>query len=316
MRIASASFLSLLVACGGSSSPGPAPSPSPSAGRVNANATANVNADPNANAKARPSAPVPAPAPLDLAAQLEPLAIAAEDACLVVRDPDGTQRVTDERVCAVRLRPQSTFKIANALIGADVGLITAPDSVLRYDRKRYPAQRGWREGWAQDQPLDVALRLSAVPLFRLLALSIGADRMQAGLDALHYGNHTIAGGLDHFWLDGELAISAPEQVDHVAGLAAGTLAVSARAQDIVRAALPAERAAGATLHWKTGTGGLPGGAGVGWLVGWVDRADGVHAFACWIRVRDVAFERVAEHRLTVCRGALASLGLFPATPSP
>ena len=234
---------------------------------------------------------------------------------MVVRFPDGTTRASDDAACTARLRPASTFKLANALIGADVGLITAPDTVLPYDAARYPADADWPAGWAHDQPLDVGLAISAVPLFRGLATRIGAARMQAHLAALHYGNASIAGGVDHFWLDGGLAISAREQVDFLAGLTSGTLPVSAQAHAIVRAAAPREQAAGATLHWKTGTGWLDDGDTIAWLVGWIDRADGVYPFACWIREREVPMARVRDHRMTVCRGALAALALFPA-PSP
>ena len=48
---------------------------------------------------------------------------------------------------------------------------------------------------------------------------------------------------------------------------------------------------------------------------YIDRPDGAHAFACWLREPATApFADVRAHRLTVCRGALAELGLIPATP--
>lgn len=284
------------AACGGKRAAPPAP--------VAADATAPADAP-----------PADAPPAIDLAALAS--AAGVTDACLVVRDPDGSFRRSDPACGAVRLRPASTFKLLNTLIGADVGLIDSPDTVLVYDPKRYPPDQVAMAAWRADATVRQALAISAVPLYQLLAVKIGAARMQAHLDALGYGNRSIEGGIDRFWLSGGLAISADEQVDFLARLLAGTLPVTARAQAIVRDATPIEEAGDATLHWKTGTGALDAGGWVGWLVGWIDRPDGAHVFACWIRDGAADFETVRAHRTAVCRGALAALGLAAApAPSP
>ena len=250
-----------------------------------------------------------------LARVAAPLGLAADATCLVVVTPDGAVVASDPACAAERLRPASTFKIVNTLIGADVGLITSAESILPYDSGRYPPAEVGNPDWTHDQSVRDALAVSAVPLYRRLAIDIGAARMQAHLDALGYGNRSIAGGLDRFWLDGGLAVSAAEQVALVRGLIAGTLPVTAAAMAVVREALPRETIGAATIHWKTGTGELDGGAGwIAWLVGWVDRADGARPFACWLREpATVAFADVRAHRLAVCRGALAELGLIAAT---
>jgi beta-lactamase class D len=234
-------------------------------------------------------------------------------ACFVVRAPDGTVRQSDAERCAQRLRPASTFKIPNALFGADAGLIDGPDAVLTYDAHAYPRQEFWPADWAQDQTLRQALRSSAVPLFRRLARQIGARGMQARLDAVGYGNRSMAGGDDRFWLEGGgLAISAVEQVDFLARLVAGELPVSEEAHEIVRAALPAESDGEATLRFKTGTAREADRPWVAWLVGWVERPDGVHEFACWLQDPG-DFDSVRSRRLAFCKGMLERLGLFHAT---
>lgn len=258
--------------------------------------------------------PVDAPVAIDLHALTAAAGLPDDAACVVVRFPDGTIRQSDPARCAIRLRPASTFKIPNTLIGADVGLIDSPDTILTYDAARFPPAEVRNEAWRHDLTVRKALEISAVPLYRLLAVKIGAERMQAHLDAMGYGNHSIEGGLDKFWLSGALAISAAEQVDVLSRLLGGTLPVTARAHEIVRAAVPVETAGDATLHWKTGTGELDDGAWVGWLVGWVDRPAGTAVYACWIQER-AAVHAVRAHRIAVCRGALAALDLFPA-PAP
>jgi len=268
-------------------------------------------------AVAPPAAPAPAAAPLDvkgaLARAAAPLGLPADATCLVVATPDGAVVASAPACAAERLRPASTFKIVNTLIGADVGLITSAESILPYDPVRYPPEQVGNPAWTHDQSVRDALAVSAVPLYRRLAIDIGAARMQAHLDALAYGNRSIEGGLDRFWLDGGLAVSAAEQVALVRGLLAGTLPVSAAAMAVVREALPRETIGAATIHWKTGT---DDGAGwIAWLVGWVDGVDGARPFACWLREpATVPFDELRAHRLAVCRGALAELGLIAATP--
>ncbi len=236
--------------------------------------------------------------------------LAKNSACFVVRAPDKTVRTSDETVCARSMRPASTFKIPTALIGAELGLLDGPDAIMTYDAKAYPKEEFWFEGWDRDQPLREAMRISAVPLFRRLATQIGAERMQAHLDAFDYGNKSIAGGLDRFWLGGGgLAISAPEQVEFLSRLVDGTLPVTPKAMATVRDALPSEQAGDAVLHWKTGTAKEEGAPWTGWLVGWVDRPDGPHVFACWLEDPG-DFDAVVSHRMTFCKGVLARLQLF------
>jgi len=250
--------------------------------------------------------------PIDLHALTAAAGLSDDAACLVVRFPDGAIRHSDPARCAIQLRPASTFKLANTLIGADVGLIATPDSVLRYDPQRYPPDTISEPEWRKDQTVRKALEISAVPLYRKLAFDIGPVRMQAHLDGLGYGNRSIAGGIDSFWLTGGLAISALEQVDFLTRLLAEQLPVTLHAQQLVRAATPTETAGSATLHWKTGTGDLDDDRWVGWLVGWIDRPEGTHVYACWIEEVGDDVAAIRAHRTTVCRGALAALGLFPA----
>jgi beta-lactamase class D len=236
-------------------------------------------------------------------------------ACFVVRAPDGTVRQSDETTCRKRLLPASTFKIPNALIGADIGLLAGPDAIMTYDAKTYPTQAYWPEGWNRDQPLREAMRISAVPLFRRLATQIGPERMQAHLDAFAYGNKDMSGGQDLFWLDGGgLRISAPEQAAFLSKLLAGTLPVKPEAMATVRAALPTETASDATLHWKTGTARQEPEPWTAWLVGWVERSDGNHVFACWLEdpIEDAA--QVRARRMAFCKGVLARLNLFVSAP--
>jgi beta-lactamase class D len=235
------------------------------------------------------------------------------EACVVVGYPDGTIRESDGERCAERLRPASTFKLVNTLIAADLGLVKTPATILRHDAKRYPRQRFWPRDWARNHDLRKAMEISALPLFQRLATRVGERRMQAALDALGYGNRSLGGAIDRFWLDGSLRVSAREQVAFVAGLVKDDLGASAHARALVREVVPRETAAdGSILHAKTGTALRDGREWIGWLVGWVDHGGQPHPFACWIKPPPGDFAAVRARRTEVCRGALDRLGLFPA----
>lgn len=270
-----------------------------------------------------PDAPVtPAAVTAEVKRALEASMRAAgvTEACLVIRAPTGMMMVSDEAVCAEPLTPASTFKLPNALIGADAGFLESRDTVMPYDAAAYPKQAHWPKEWSRDQPLWKALEVSAVPLFQGLATRIGAPRMQEKLDAFGYGNRSTAGGIDRFWLSGGLRISALEQIAFLTGLTSGTLPVSAKAHEVVRDATPSEQAetrmGATTLKWKTGTSVSDTEPAVGWLVGWLVRPSDVCQFACWIkRAPGSDLEKFRAERIAVCRGALDRLGLFPA-PKP
>ena len=164
-----------------------------------------------------------------------------------------------------RFLPASTFKIPNALIGLEVGSIADENEVFRWDRK--PKVRA---GWERDQTLATGMRESVVWMFQEVARRTGRERMREWLDRLEYGNRDMRGGIDLFWLQGALRVSAMEQVDFLRKLAEGSLAATQRSQRLVREALVVERTRAYTLYAKTGTTGGSRNA-VSWWVGWVER---------------------------------------------
>lgn len=248
------------------------------------------------NAPATPQAPSVEPTATPSAA-LQPLPAIdfgahglAQAGCFLLRDlSSGSEQVSSVERCAQGRRPNSTFKIVNALIGADLGLLSGPDAIMKWDAKRYPKQDGWFEGWDRDQPLREAMRISSVPLFRKLAVDIGPERMAQYLETLEYGNRDMSAGLDSFWLQGNMRITATQQVDLISGLVREELPVSKQAQAIVKQVLKKEPIAGAPHAGKTGSGGLETpdsaqgkGAMVGWMVGFIELARGPVAYAMWV----------------------------------
>jgi beta-lactamase class D len=210
----------------------------------------------------------------------------ATNGCFVIRDlATGDERVSDAARCAEPHRPYSTFKVPNALIGVELGILDGPDAAMEWDRKKHPPKDWWMEDWKQDQTLRTAMKISAVPVFQNLALQIGRERMQRALDDLRYGNRDIGDDkmLDHFWLDGPIRISAREQVEFMAALAEGKLPVSAKAQETVREVILRDERGDWKVYAKTGSGPKEDATGaLVWLVGWLERGTDRWAFAAWL----------------------------------
>ena len=114
--------------------------------------------------------------------------------------------------------PASTFKIPNALIGLEVGAIADENEVFRWDGKPKI-----RSEWERDQTLDTGMKYSVVWMFQEVARRIGKERMKEWLVRLDYGNRDMRGGIDQFWLQGAIRISAFQQVDFLRKLSEGEL---------------------------------------------------------------------------------------------
>ena len=110
------------------------------------------------------------------------------------------------------------------------------------------------EEWNRDHTLRSAMQYSVVPVFQQIANRIGVERMKQFVDAFDYGNRDIGGApLDRFWLDGNLRISALEQVEFLQRFYSEELPVSKRNLDLVKDIIPEEKTEDIDIHAKTGT---------------------------------------------------------------
>lgn len=231
--------------------------------------------------------------------------------CFAIRDRAGNTHTSDAARCAERRRPFSTFKIANALIALDAGILAGADAAMTWDRRRVPDEPWYTPNMREPHTLRTGIAASAVPYFRTLALQIGAERMQAALVKLGYGNAEVT-PLDRAWLPrGKLAISALEQLAFVDALARRTLPVSQRAQEIVGEITVLARDGDRVLHGKTGSGPQEDRDGwLVWQVGWVTTPDGVVSYAAWIDSDAATMTEARAERDARLRAMLATLGVF------
>jgi beta-lactamase class D len=198
--------------------------------------------------------------------------------------------------------PASTFKIPNSLIALETGVVGDPDKdVFKWDGVKRSI-----EAWNQDHTLRSAIAASAVPVYQEIARRIGVERMQKYVDLFEYGNRNVGGGIDQFWLTGEMRIDPIQQIDFVDRLRRGVLPVLKRSQDMVRDILPVTTAGDATIRAKSGLLGAElGKPSLGWLVGWAEKGGAQTVFALNLDVRE---PRHVADRMKLVQQCLADIG--------
>ena len=126
----------------------------------------------------------------------------------VLHEPVGERwLVHDARRARERFLPHATFDIATALVGLETGALNDELEVFRWDGRPKPVAL-----WERDHDLASGMAFGVAWMFQEIARRVGRARMREWLDRLEYGNRDTGGGIDHFWLQGGLRISAVEQV--------------------------------------------------------------------------------------------------------
>ena len=198
--------------------------------------------------------------------------------------------------------PASTFKIPNSVIALETGVVTDPDKdIFKWDGVTRSI-----EAWNKDHTLRSAIAASAVPVYQEIARRIGEERMQKYLDLFEYGNRDIGGGIDQFWLTGNLRIDPVQQVDFVDRLRRGALPVSKRSQELVRDILPVTKSGDAVIRAKSGLlGAEVGKPSLGWLVGWAEKGSAQTVFALNVDCRE---PRHIADRMKLAQQCLTDIG--------
>jgi beta-lactamase class D len=198
--------------------------------------------------------------------------------------------------------PASTFKIPNSLIALETGVVEDPDKdVFKWDGITRPI-----EAWNKDHTMRSAIAASAVPVYQEIARRIGQQRMQQYVDLFEYGNRDIGGGIDQFWLTGNLRIDPIQQVDFVDRLRRGVLPISKRSQDLVRDILPVTKVGDSVIRAKSGLlGAERGQASLGWMVGWAEKGAAQTVFALNM---DCTEPRLIDERMALTIACLRDIG--------
>lgn len=197
-----------------------------------------------------------------------------------------------------RYIPASTFKIPHSLFALDAGVLRDEFQRISWDGVKRSV-----EAWNADQDLRTAMRNSTVWVYERFARQIGMQRETAYLQQLKYGN-AVATGDAPFWVEGDLAISAHEQVSFLRKLYRNELGFRVDHQRLVKDVMINEAGKDWILRAKTGWSGK-----IGWWVGWVEWPSGPVFFALNIdtpnRLDDL------PKRIDITRNILRSIEALP-----
>ena len=127
-----------------------------------------------------------------------------------------------------RFMPASTLKCLMPC------LRSMPERSVTSSRIRWDGVKRDFDGWNQDQTLRSSMRHSTVWVYQQFAREIGEVREKEYLTRIQYGNADPSGGVDRFWLDGALRISAMEQVDFLRKLYRNELPFKVEHQRLVK----------------------------------------------------------------------------------
>ena len=215
------------------------------------------------------------------------------------RTNGNSTSVYNESRAQQRYSPASTFKIPHTLFALDAGAVRDEFHVFRWDG----AKRSFA-GHNQDQNLRSAMRNSTVWVYQLFAKEIGENKARSYLEKLNYGNADPSTKSGDYWIDGNLAISANEQISILKKLYRNELPFRVEHQRLVKDLMIVEAKRDWILRAKTGWDGQ-----MGWWVGWVEWPTGPVFFALNIdtpnRMEDL------HKREAIARAILQSVNALP-----
>jgi beta-lactamase class D len=210
-------------------------------------------------------------------------------------------------IATTPLPPCSTFKIVNALIGLESGIISSPDAQFyKWDgiERSIPA-------WNHDLTLQEAFQASCVPAFQKLARQIGPERMQNWINMVGYGNCNISVGSDVFWLPSKgrntIMISPAQQAGLMRNIVYGEVPFSKASLATLKKLMFIKKTDRGILYGKTGSGTNDDGTFVlGWFVGYTESQGKTYAFACVAQGRNV----MSKNARAIAESVFAKQGLL------
>lgn len=210
-------------------------------------------------------------------------------ACVYIVKADYTDSlvVNTDRVDSMFL-PASTFKIPNTLIALEEKAIKGLYDTIKWDGVTRSVDE-----WNHDQTLKSAFKYSCVWFYQELARRIGLEKYSIWLKKLKYGNEIAGPGVDDFWLQGDIKISAREQVTFLRKVYYREYPFSSDHYNILNRAMLVDSTADYKLFAKTGWAARLE-KQVGWYVGYVESQGKVWFFAANLTINneeEIAFRR-------------------------
>lgn len=202
---------------------------------------------------------------------------AIEGAMIIVSQDGATKLLYNTPRLNTGYVPASTFKIVNTLIGLEEGVITA-STKFKWDGVKRRI-----EVWNQDQTLKSAFQNSCVWCYQSIAVKVGLEKYKKHLVKLKYGNQNPANDVKTFWLEGDLRISAIQQIDLLKRVKTYDLPYTKKNIDILKGIMLEKESAHYKLRSKTGFS-----QNVGWYVGYLTTKRDTWFFATNLQVEKLS----------------------------
>lgn len=186
-----------------------------------------------------------------------------------VYDPDNARK---------RISPNSTYKIYDALLGLESGVISPESSVISWNGEACPF-----ETWEGDQDLNSAIKNSVNWYFQSIDSQLGSDSIKSFLHTIQYGNQQTGSDMDLYWTDSSLKISPLEQVELLKKFNENEFHFSPDNISAVKKALQLSSSDAGNFFGKTGTGRIDNRDVNGWFVGYVETSDNTYYFSVNIK---------------------------------
>ncbi len=221
---------------------------------------------------------------------------------IVISSLDGTSEYLSNKARSEkRFLPASTFKIPNTLIALDEGAVANAQEIFKWDGK----DTGW-PAWNKDQSIESAFPVSCVWLYQELAQRVGNSTYLSHLDTLQYGNRITGPDVMTFWLEGDLRISAQEQIAFLKKLYNEQLPYSKEHLDVLKKIMIVDETPQYTIRAKTGW-TTQGKQQIGWYVGYVKTKTQVWFFATNIDIKeksDLAYRKEITQEALQIKGMM------------
>ena len=182
--------------------------------------------------------------------------------------------IHDMEHATLRVAPNSTYKIYDALFGLEEGVITPENSFIAWNGETYPF-----EAWNADQTLQSAMNSSVNWYFESVDEQLGAANISNYIEEIGYGNENISGDFSTYWMESSLKISPIEQVELLTRLQNNSLGFAPENINAVKDAICLSSSDAGTFYGKTGTGRVDGQDVNGWFIGYIETVDNTYFFA-------------------------------------
>ena len=187
---------------------------------------------------------------------------------------NDTWSIHDMEHATLRVAPNSTYKIYDALFGLEEGVITPENTFIAWDGKNYPF-----DTWNTDQTLQSAMSNSVNWYFQSLNEQLGVPSVNKYIQQIKYGNENMSGNFSSYWMESSLKISPIEQVELLTKLHNNSFSFAPENVNAVKDAICLSSSDAGTFYGKTGTGRVDGQDVNGWFIGYIETADNTYFFA-------------------------------------